>query len=263
MLDGMKIGQSRIIAATAKVKLPDSLSDYKIMFYGQTAQSHPAGPYYKELDRYRRHDHGGPSEDDDGNEVDDGDGWLPDHEIKEDYNEGVKQYSHELVEVNHKLKAAGYEPNAEFDLGEKGHFGILFTLVKKGGKKKVKGEFAPSGCGCETCRCKAGQVIAGPARTKEIKRELDSIAEKHGYGFEIVSPQKEGIYCQMRIHKHDLKVHQEDHPEHGILEYVEKEDAKKLIPEIKKAFSKFKFVEQPKLFSMGTSPSYCFMIGYW
>jgi len=75
-----------------------------------------------ELDRFRRHDHGG---------GEDGDDWLDDHEIGIDFQEGVKKHGSKLERFNAALKDAGYEPNAEFELGEKGHFSINFRIKPK------------------------------------------------------------------------------------------------------------------------------------
>lgn len=80
------------------------------------------------IDRFRRHDHGG---------GDDGDGWLPHHEIEKDFREGKTKHRLQLDLVNKMLEDAGYEPDAYFELGEKGHFSILFQL-KDGDTKKVK-----------------------------------------------------------------------------------------------------------------------------
>tara|TARA_R110000868_G_C10973188_1_gene771450 strand:+ start:2567 stop:6298 length:3732 start_codon:yes stop_codon:yes gene_type:complete len=75
--------------------------------------------YYIEIDRYRRHDHGG---------GEDGDDWMDDSEIDKDYKRGVKEHKSKLDAVNKELKKRGFEPNATFDLGEKGHFAINVNL---------------------------------------------------------------------------------------------------------------------------------------
>lgn len=74
-----------------------------------------------EIDRYRRHDHGG---------GDDGDDWLDDHEIDMDFQQGVKEHGHKLAKVKAILEEDGYLPLAEFELGEKGHFSIEITFKK-------------------------------------------------------------------------------------------------------------------------------------
>ena len=76
---------------------------------------------YIEIDRYRRQDHGSG----------DGDEWMDDDEIKEDWDQGVAEHGDKLKRFNQALKDAGYKPNASFDLGEKGHFAIVFDPVKK------------------------------------------------------------------------------------------------------------------------------------
>ena len=75
------------------------------------------------IDRYRRHDHGG---------GDDGDDWLDDHEIDKDFNRGKEAHSSKLARVNQILEENKFIPNAEFELGEKGHFSIEIDFqVKK------------------------------------------------------------------------------------------------------------------------------------
>lgn len=74
--------------------------------------------YSLELDRYRRHDHGG---------GEDGDDWLPCHEIDRDFNQGVRTYQKVLDRVNTALAPFGV--SGEFDLGEKGHFTIEFSYL--------------------------------------------------------------------------------------------------------------------------------------
>lgn len=74
------------------------------------------------IDRYRRHDHGG---------GDDGDDWLDDHEIDNDFRQGEREHQSKLNRVNGILEENGYQPNAEFELGEKGHFSIEINLEKK------------------------------------------------------------------------------------------------------------------------------------
>lgn len=68
-----------------------------------------------ELDRFSRHDHGG---------GEDGNDWLDDDAIEEDRQKGIKKHQSKLDAVNTILKKAGFKPNAEFELGEKGHFSI-------------------------------------------------------------------------------------------------------------------------------------------
>lgn len=80
-----------------------------------------------DLDRYRRHDHGG---------GEDGDDWLDDHEIEADFRLGESTYKDYLKDFNKKLKRAGYEPNASFYLGEKGHFSIEFSLERRGRSRR-------------------------------------------------------------------------------------------------------------------------------
>lgn len=74
------------------------------------------------VDRYRRHDHGG---------GEDGDDWLDDHEIDEDFRQGKKEHQSKLAQVNEILEEEGFKPNAEFELGEKGHFSIEVIFRKK------------------------------------------------------------------------------------------------------------------------------------
>lgn len=74
------------------------------------------------LDRYRRHDHGG---------GDDGDDWLDDYEINEDFNKGKKAHQSKLDTVNKILTQNGFYPNAEFELSEKGQFSIEINLKPK------------------------------------------------------------------------------------------------------------------------------------
>jgi hypothetical protein len=88
-----------------------------------------SGDGYFEIDRYRRHDHGG---------GEDGDDWLDDEEIQADYDMGVRKHKDKLKEFNKMLSRAGFKPNAEFDLGEKGHFSISFRLEKKGARKSLE-----------------------------------------------------------------------------------------------------------------------------
>lgn len=76
--------------------------------------------YYVELDRYRRHDMG------DGE-----DGWMEPEEITKDFNKGADRYKHRIEALNTALAANGFEPNASFDLGEKGHFSMEVTLEPK------------------------------------------------------------------------------------------------------------------------------------
>jgi hypothetical protein len=84
--------------------------------------------YSKDLARYRRHDHGGGA---------DGDGWLDEDEIDRDFERGKEEFSGELIYVNQALESAGFEPNAYFELGEKGHFSIEISLVELKKKKKL------------------------------------------------------------------------------------------------------------------------------
>jgi len=90
-----------------------------------------------ELDRYRRHDHGGGES---------GDEWLDDRQIQEDFDQGVSEHGRKLKEFNKALSRAGYAPNAEFDLGEKGHekghFSIIFDIQKK--TRAVRRSLEPS-----------------------------------------------------------------------------------------------------------------------
>lgn len=74
------------------------------------------------IDRYRRHDHGG---------GEDGDGWLDDHEIDNDFRQGEKEHQSKINRVNQILEENGYNPSAQFELGEKGHFSIEVNLEKK------------------------------------------------------------------------------------------------------------------------------------
>lgn len=76
--------------------------------------------YYVELDRYRRHDMG------DGE-----DGWMEPEEITKDFNKLADRYKHRIEALNTALAANGFEPNASFDLGEKGHFSMEVTLEPK------------------------------------------------------------------------------------------------------------------------------------
>jgi hypothetical protein len=86
--------------------------------------------HFLTIDRYRRHDHGG---------GEDGDDWLPDHEVEADFAKGKKEHGRQLETVNELLKKHGFKPNATFDLGEKGHFAIVFDFVKdKATKVKPK-----------------------------------------------------------------------------------------------------------------------------
>lgn len=102
----------RRLAAPKKLELPNTIHGFTPQFDG----------YTKELDRYRRQDHGG---------GDDGDEWLDDDECANDFNEGKTKYQHQLDAVNEELKKAGFKPNARFELGEKGHFSIeIFKLEK-------------------------------------------------------------------------------------------------------------------------------------
>lgn len=68
-----------------------------------------------ELDRFRRHDHGGGS---------DGDGWLDDYEIQKDFEEGKRKHQHKLDKVLGLIEGHQINAQAEFYLGEKGHFSI-------------------------------------------------------------------------------------------------------------------------------------------
>ena len=115
--------QYAVAAKQEKIELP---ADHA--FKGFNRYDHLGSPnnpfpnsFYKELDRYRRHDHGG---------GDDGDDWLSDEDIDDDYQMGEKKFSPVLTRVNEALKTHGFEPNAYFELGEKGHFSINFDLKK-------------------------------------------------------------------------------------------------------------------------------------
>lgn len=91
-----------------------SRSPEKWHFDGDTAEL--------ELDRYRRHDHGGGSN---------GDDWLPDHEVERDRAEGMKTYGYLEKEIKAKLNKAGYDGDVDFDLGEKGHFRVMVFNLRK------------------------------------------------------------------------------------------------------------------------------------
>lgn len=91
--------------------LPDGLGRFKDM--GDNW-------YLLELDRYRRHDHGGGP---------DGDDWLDDHEIRKDYDMGAKKYKSKLDSTNAELSKNGFLPNADFYHSDKGNFGIQFDLT--------------------------------------------------------------------------------------------------------------------------------------
>lgn len=105
-----------ILEASKKEKLflPNDL-------YGYTRPDENDNWFLKELDRYRRHDHGGGP---------DGDDWLDYHEIDQDFQEGSKKYKRRLDDANKTLKKFGFIPNAEFNLGEKGHFYIEINLER-------------------------------------------------------------------------------------------------------------------------------------
>lgn len=65
-----------------------------------------------DIDRYSRHDHGGP----------DGDGWMGTSEINREYEAGVKQHKGKLDKVKARLEDMGIDADVDFSLGEKGHF---------------------------------------------------------------------------------------------------------------------------------------------
>lgn len=113
----------KTVTSEEKLPLPSELSSYE--------QYEDSNSYSKDIDRFRRHDHGG---------GEDGDDWLDDSEIEEDWDRGVEKHQSKLDRVNQILKDNGYKPNAEFDLGEKGHFSINFNLELDGSKPKVKEE---------------------------------------------------------------------------------------------------------------------------
>lgn len=71
------------------------------------------------LDRFRRHDHGGGP---------DGDDWLEDHEIEHDFDEGFKKHRGKLEKVRSIIESSGIKADAEFDLGEKGHFSLIVNF---------------------------------------------------------------------------------------------------------------------------------------
>lgn len=81
----------------------------------------PSGSVW-DIDRYRRHDHGG---------GENGDDWLDDSQIQEDRDQAHKDHGRKLKELNKHLSSLGYEPNAYFDLGEKGHLSTHFHLRRK------------------------------------------------------------------------------------------------------------------------------------
>lgn len=99
--------------------LKDSLKLYRS--YGEESYEKVGNFHYFTLDRFRRHDHGG---------GEDGDDWLSEHEINQDYEEGEKKHFYQLDKTNKILKENGFKSNALFNLGEKGHFSIVFDLVK-------------------------------------------------------------------------------------------------------------------------------------
>lgn len=68
-----------------------------------------------EIDRFRRHDHGGGR---------DGDDWLDGEEINKDFELGAKKHKGKLDQVKAKLKEMKVDGKVEFNLGEKGHFSI-------------------------------------------------------------------------------------------------------------------------------------------
>lgn len=72
-----------------------------------------------QVDRYSRHDHGG---------GDDGDDWLPDHEIQREHDAGVRQHQSKLELVKAALNKLGVDHDVDFDLGEKGHFNLEITI---------------------------------------------------------------------------------------------------------------------------------------
>lgn len=106
-------------------ELPSELYNYERV-------DQDSNSFYKDLDRYRRHDHGG---------GDDGDEWLDDHEIDDDYQRGAKKYKHELDNANQILTKHGFLPNAQFDLGEKGHFSINIYLQRDPKAKENEDQF--------------------------------------------------------------------------------------------------------------------------
>lgn len=73
-----------------------------------------------ELDRFRRHDHGGGP---------DGDGWLEDHKIEQDYSEGVKKHKSSAEKATSALTDLGITSSVEFYLGEKGHFYLRIEIT--------------------------------------------------------------------------------------------------------------------------------------
>lgn len=145
--------------------------------------------YYFNIDRFRRHDHGG---------GEDGDDWLPDHEIDADFNEGKHKHKHQIDLVNKMLKEAGYEPNAQFDLGEKGHFDIVIQLKETDTKKvrkmlKGSNDFKsfddPWKVMSEEDRKEANRLFkltmkAFPSspKQKELSDKLQAILKKYGLG---------------------------------------------------------------------------------
>lgn len=107
------------IIASEKLELPADLHGYESM--GDNS-------YYKELDRFSKYC--------------DLDDHMDEHEIEslmqDDLERATKKYQSKLDNVNDTLKRAGYKPNAQFDLGEKGHFCIDFRLQKELTTDKIK-----------------------------------------------------------------------------------------------------------------------------
>lgn len=72
-----------------------------------------------ELDRYRRHDHGGGP---------DGDDWLPSHEVDKDYQRGFTKYGHYKDKIAKQLANVHIDADIGFELGEKGHFEMYIII---------------------------------------------------------------------------------------------------------------------------------------
>lgn len=104
-------------SATSAHTLPSELSDFEHM---------DGDSYYKEIARYSKYC--------------DLDDHMDEYEIDalrdRDYEDAIKKYKGKLDRVNEVLKKEGFEPNANLQLGEKGHLTIDFDLMPA--KKEIK-----------------------------------------------------------------------------------------------------------------------------
>lgn len=92
-----------------------------------------------DIARYERHDHGGGP---------DGDEWMDDHQIEEQYERANKQFGGQLKAINDTLKKNKINAQATIDIGEKGHVRINIEPLRskhKSGRSDMSGPVADPG----------------------------------------------------------------------------------------------------------------------